>query len=89
LVGARASLTHAQDEIYYNLHGNAILQGVYHGDLTIPLDPSSSPQLIFYFMAETDLLEPFQSLAVEVIIPGNQPIRNFVPVMPPEFVKSA
>lgn len=85
---ARQASLLVADEIYYNLYGKAILQGIYSGDLTIPVDPSSSPQLIFYFMAETDLSEPFQSLAIEVILPGNQPIRNFVPVPPPDFVRS-
>jgi hypothetical protein len=76
------------DEIYYNLYGKAILQGIYGGDLTIAADPSVSPQLIFYFMGETDISEPFQSMAVEVTLPGNPPVRSFVPVMPPEFIKS-
>jgi len=77
------------DEIYYNLHGKAILQGIYHGDLTIPADPSVAPQLIFFFMGETDVSDPFQTLAVEVTLPGAEPVRNFVGVMPPEFVTNA
>jgi hypothetical protein len=85
---ARQASLLVADEIYYNLYGKAILQGIYSGDLTIPVDPSASPQLIFYFMMEADIAEPFKSLAVEVTLPGNQPIRNFVPVMPPEFIKS-
>lgn len=73
------------DEIYYNLHGKAILQGIYHGDLTIPTNPSISPQLIFYFMAETDIADPFRSLTAEVTLPGNPPVRNPVALIPPEI----
>lgn len=76
------------DEIYYNLYGKAILQGVYHGDLTIPADSSTSPQLIFYFMAETDLADPFRSLVVEVTLPGSQPVRNVVGLIPPEVLQN-
>jgi hypothetical protein len=77
------------DEIYYNLHGKAILHGIYHGDLTIPTDPSVSPQLIFFFMGETDVSDPFHTLAVEVKLPGASPVRNPVNVLPPEIVKNA
>ncbi len=66
------------DEIYYNLHGKAILQGIYSGDLGIPTDPSPAPQLLFFFMMETDLTDPFKSLAVEVTLPGSPPVRNQV-----------
>ncbi len=76
------------DEIYYNLHGKAILQGIYNSDLAIPSDPSKAPQLIFYFIIETDIAEPFQSLAVEVSLPGETPIRNFVFVPPPQFISA-
>jgi hypothetical protein len=72
------------DEIYYNLYGKAILQGIYHADLTIPIDPSLSPQLIFYFMAETDIAEPFRMLIAEVTLPGNAPVRNPVNLIPPQ-----
>jgi len=72
------------DEIYYNLHGKAILQGIYHSDLTIQVNPSFSPQLIFYFMAETDIASPFRTLTAEVTLPGNPPVRNSVNLVPPE-----
>jgi len=80
---ARQATLLVADEIYYNLHGKAILQGVYSGDLTIPIDPSPAIQLIFYFIMETDLADPFKRLAVEVTLPKNQPVRNPVLVMFP------
>ena len=76
------------DEIYFNLYGKAILQGVYNSDLTIPSDPSKAPQLLFYFIIETDITAPFESLAVEVALPGETPIRNFVFVPPPQFISA-
>lgn len=70
------------DEMYFNLHGKAILQGIYPGDLSILSDPSTAPQLLFYFIIQTDITEPFKSLAVEVTIPGSAPVQNTV-FMPP------
>lgn len=66
------------DEIYYNLLGKAILQGIYHSDLIIPKDPTTAPQLLFYFIMESDIADPFRSLAVEVTLPESKPVRNQV-----------
>lgn len=74
------------DEIYYNLHGKAILQGIYHSDLTLNGPTAVVPQLIFFFMGESEMADPFRSVTVEVTLPGNEPIRQQVPVvfpMPP------
>ena len=84
----QASLLMA-DEIYYNLYGKAILQGVYQGDIRIPTDPSFSHQFIFYFMAETDSTDPFRSLVAEVTLPGNPTVREVVGLIPPEVIKNA
>jgi hypothetical protein len=73
------------DEMYFNLYGKGILQGIYSNDLAIPTDPSTTPQLLFYFIIETDMAEPFKSLAVEVTLPGSPPIRNFVMIPPPQW----
>jgi hypothetical protein len=77
------------DEIYFNLYGKAILQGIYHNDLGIAADPSPTPQLVFFFIAETDASDPFQSFAVEVTLPGSTPIRNQVALVPPTIVAAA
>lgn len=74
------------DEIYFNLHGKAILQGIYNTDMLIASDETRAPQLVFYFMIETDLSEPFQSLSVQITLPGNDPIRQPVFVPPPQFL---
>jgi hypothetical protein len=77
------------DEIYFNLYGKAILQGIYHHDLGITVDPSSALQLVFFFITETDISDPFQSFAVEVTLPGSEPIRTAVPIMPAAIVAAA
>jgi hypothetical protein len=74
------------DELYYNLTGKAVLQGIYHGDISIWSDPNIIGQLIFFFMAETDVSEPFRSLTVEVTLPGNNPVRGTVPIQWPNPV---
>ena len=77
------------DEIYFNLYGKAILQGIYHHDLGIAVDPSPVPQLVFFFIAETDQSDPFQSFAVEATLPGSEPVRAEVPLMPAAIVIAA
>ncbi|MGB7019021.1 MAG: hypothetical protein WBD80_07475 [Xanthobacteraceae bacterium] len=74
------------DEIFYNLQGKAILQGIYHSDLIIPTDPTLAPQLLFFFIIETDVSEPFHSLNVQVTLPGNPPVSNVVFVPPPQLI---
>lgn len=80
---ARQATLLVADEIYFNLHGKAIFQGIYHSDLAIPTNPSTAPQLIFYFMMEADVTDPFRSLTVEVTLPESAPVRNPVFVIPP------
>jgi hypothetical protein len=75
--------------MYFNLIGKAILQGIYHTDLAIPTIPSVAQQLLFYFMMETTIDEPFQSLAVEVTLPETQPVRQPVYVLPPAAIIAA
>ena len=74
------------DELFYNLQGKAILQGIYHSDLIIPTDPTLAPQLLFFFIIETDVSEPFHSLNVQVTLPGNPPVSNVVFVPPPQLI---
>jgi len=85
MANRQASLLVA-DEIYFNLFGKATLQGIYHNDLGINVDPSPVPQLIFFFMAETDAADPFHSFAVEVALPGADSVRQDIPVIPPQVV---
>jgi hypothetical protein len=83
---ARQAMVLIGDEIFYNLHGKAVLQGIYNQDLLIPTNPSQAPQLIFYFMIETDIAEPFKSLTAEVTLPESESVRNHVFVPPPQLL---
>src|ERR1700683_2721768 len=82
----RQAMVLIADEILFNLYGKVFLHGVYNNDLIIPRDPSGSPQLIFYFAIETDISEPFQSLHVEVTLPGAQLVRNVVFIPSPQLI---
>jgi hypothetical protein len=84
-VARQASLLVA-DEIFFNLHGKAILHGIYNTDLIINADQMTIAQLIFYFSIETELSEPFLSLSAEVTLPGTDPVQQMVLVPPPQFV---
>jgi hypothetical protein len=77
---ARQASLLVADDIFYNLHGKAVLQGIYHADLILNTQSAIVPQLIFFFIAESDLNDPFRSAFVEVTLPGNEPIRQQVPV---------
>src|SRR5271165_6847267 len=82
----RQAMVLVADEVFFNLNGKAVLQGIYNSDLVIIDEEIKAPQLILYFMIETDLSEPFQSLAIEITLPGSAPIRQPVFVPPPQFL---
>lgn len=71
------------DDVLYNMNGKAFLNGIYSGDIVIAADPTNLTQLIFYFIAETDLSEPFTSLFAEITLPGGPTIRSLIPSNPP------
>jgi hypothetical protein len=71
------------DEVLYTMFGKVYLNGVFTGDITIFADPTVATQLIFMFFLETDIDEPFTSLALQVTLPGNSPVQVEVPVVPP------
>jgi hypothetical protein len=83
---ARQATLLVADEIFYNLSGKAILQGIYHADIAIPSEQSVAPQLLFFFIAEADMSDPFQSFSVEVTFPGSDPVRQSVALFPPALL---
>jgi hypothetical protein len=88
---SRQAMLLVADEIFYNLVGKAVLQGIYHTDLIIPLEESPIGQLLFYFFMDTSLDDPFRSLAVEVTLPGSPAVQNTVPVVfpiPPAMIQA-
>jgi len=84
---ARQASVLVADEIYYNLSGKAILHGIYHREMKILQDPSTTHQLIFYFMAEADSTDLFESLVAEVTFPGSPAIRENVGLISPEITE--
>lgn len=88
-MGDRQATLLVADEIYFNLYGKVTLQGIYQSDFAIAVDPSPIPQLVFFFVAETDISQPFHSLAVEVTLPGNDTIRNQIMILPPAIASQA
>ena len=70
------------DEILFSLTGKTNLLGCYTGDLSIPADPSPTVQLAFYFLIETDIADPFQSLTIQIALPGAEVIVQPIPTLP-------
>jgi len=70
------------DEILFSLTGKFNLLGAYTSDLTIPNDPTVGAQLVFYFVIETDVSDPYKSLRIEVTLPETAPIVQAIPVVP-------
>jgi hypothetical protein len=56
------------------------LQGVYTGDITIPGDGLSLPQLVFYFTVETAKKDPLKSVTLKVIPPGMPAAQFEIPI---------
>ncbi len=66
------------DDLLFAMNGKYNITGVYTGDILIAVDPTMLPQLVFLFLIETDVTEPFHSLTLEIKMPGSEPVR-----MPP------
>jgi len=86
---ARQASLLVADEILFNLQGKAVLQGVYTGDLVITANPTPLAQLVFFFLAETDISDPFRSLSAQVTLPESAPVTTQVPIQwPAPFLPS-
>jgi hypothetical protein len=70
------------DEMLYSLSGKFNFLGAYPSDLTIPADPTTSAQLIFYFVIEADVTDPYKSLRMEITLPEQTPVVQQMPVIP-------
>jgi hypothetical protein len=70
------------DELLFSLTGKFNLLGNYTGDIAIPSDPNTALQLVFYFIVETDVSDPFQLLTFQVTLPKSEPVVQVVPVPP-------
>jgi hypothetical protein len=70
------------DELLFSITGKINLLGSYTGDITIPTDPTQVGQLLFYFLVETDVQDPYKSLTFQVTLPQANPVTQIVPVVP-------
>lgn len=70
------------DEILISLTGKYNILGNYTGDIAIPSEPAPAAQLVFLFVIETDVKDLYQSLALQVTLPGSPPIKQAIPVIP-------
>jgi hypothetical protein len=70
------------DEMTASLVGKITLTGIYTSDIFIPVDPFIVPQLVFLFSFETDFDHQFQSVQVQITLPGNPPAIFSAPTVP-------
>jgi hypothetical protein len=70
------------DELLISLTGKVTLLGNYTGDISIPTAPTTVPQLVFYFIIESDIDDVYRSLSLQVALPDSLPIVQPVPVIP-------
>jgi hypothetical protein len=80
----RHGIVLVSDDLLISFSGKITVIGVYTGDIIIFSDPSTTLQLMFLFIIECPLTDPFRSITLEVSLPGDtEPRRMLVPVMPP------
>ena len=71
------------DELLVSVTGKFIVQSVFTSDIVLATDPMLVAQLIFFFLIECDIQNPFQTLAVQVTLPGESPVTSAVPIVRP------
>jgi hypothetical protein len=74
------------DDIFYSLAGKMTISGMYTGDIVIPASEFIVSQLVFLFLMECAVEDPFKSLTLEVCLPGATPLRMEVPVATPPIM---
>jgi hypothetical protein len=60
----------AADEVNFSISGKINVFGIYTTDINIFTDPSSTTQLVFLFVIETDPDDPYQEITIRVDLPG-------------------
>lgn len=69
------------DDLLVSMNGKWTATGIYTSDIAISGEAQIVPQMVFLFAAETPIDDPWQSLAFEVLLPGEKaPTRLDVPV---------
>ena len=64
------------DDVFVSMNGKYTISGMYTGDIVIPQEPAQLPQLIVMFEIRTPISHPFESLVLQVSIPGEAEPRT-------------
>ena len=60
------------DDVLVSLNGKYFFNGVYTGDIVIPLSELQVSQLVVVFIFSTPIAKPFKTLKLQVQLPGEQ-----------------
>ncbi len=77
------------DDLLFSLSGKITALGIYTSDIALQTIPAAVPQLAVLFVIECGAADPFQSLTLEVSVPGEavprvQPWAILRPPLPSE-----
>jgi hypothetical protein len=79
---ARQASVLISDDLWVSLVGKFIVNGVYTTDIVIPTDPTVGGQLVFLFQIVTEIDDLFESLQLQVTLPGVPPTTAEIPIAP-------
>ncbi len=68
------------DDWTTSIGGKISISGVYGTDIYIPMEPYPAIQLVFVFLVETDPNDRFQTLVLQVKLPGEAPKSMALPL---------
>jgi hypothetical protein len=75
-MGERQAVILVSDDLLISLSGKLTALGIYTGDIAIQTTPAAVSQLAALFVIECDAADPFQSLTLEVLLPGEAEPRK-------------
>jgi hypothetical protein len=64
------------DDLLVALTGKFTALGIYTGDIVIPTEPFTMPQLVAVFDIQTPIQKPFRSLMLQITLPGEKSPRQ-------------
>jgi len=77
---SRQATVIVSDELLISLTGKVTILGAYTGDIKIMQEPTTVAQLVFLFIIETSLEDPYRNLTVQVTFPEAEPVRQDIPI---------
>jgi hypothetical protein len=78
----RKAIAFACDEVSWTITGKITISGIYTGDISLPQLELRVAQIVFFFIMETDVADPFQTITLRVTLPGIAPEFLPVPIFP-------